>query len=178
MMGIVLVGLAEFVQRKKGKEAVTEVFKGSGVNPSSIMEQMIYPEETFMVLFKKASEVTGIEPHEFQIEWGRFMSKMMNDKFPVFSESSGTAIELLEKVPEIHFKVFPTIVGKQTQKIYIKESGKNYIVINYESPNGLCTFMKAMIDEVVKKYDEQASIVETRCVRKNDLSCEIKVLFH
>jgi len=178
MMGVVLVGLAEFVKRKKGKDAVEEVFKVSGVNPANIMEQMIYPEETFVVLFKKASEITGTEPHELQIEWGRFMLRLMHEKFPAFFDGSGSAIELLEKVPEIHFKVFPTIVGRQSQKIHIKESGKGYIIFNYESPNGLCTFMKVMIDEAVKRYNEQASIVETSCVRKNDPSCEIKVMFH
>lgn len=177
MMGVILIGLSEFVKKKKGKLAVEEVFKGSGVNPSSIMEQRIYPEETFQALFKKASEVVETDPHELQIEWGRFMAKMVNNKFPVFFNDAETAKGLLEKVPEIHFKVFPTIVGKQSQKMNIKESGKDYIIFEYRSPNGLCTFMKAMIDETVKKYDAKASIVETHCVRKNDPLCEVKVVF-
>ena len=81
MMGIIIIGLIEFVHKKKGREAVTKVLEGTGLTPSLIQEQLIYPEEAFQELLKNAAEVTEMSIDEFETEWAKFMTSLVHSKF-------------------------------------------------------------------------------------------------
>ena len=142
MMGIIIIGLVEFVKKKRGSDGVDKLFERSDLTVASIRPEKIYTEETFQELLDNAIRVTGLSRDELEVEWAKFMVKLVQDKFPIFFERTRTARELLVQIPDIHFTVFPTIQGNQTQKITIKEYGPDYITYQYESPNNLCKFMK------------------------------------
>jgi len=178
MMGIIIIGLIEFVHKKKGREAVSKVLGNTGLTPSLIQEQLIYPEEAFQELLKNAVEITGMDENEFETEWAKFMVNLVHNKFTGFFESSGNARELLTKVPDIHFKVFPTILGHQIQKINIKESDDDHIVYSYTSPNRMCIFLKTLAIEVLNAYDQKGTVEELQCQKNGASSCDVKVTFH
>jgi hypothetical protein len=178
MMGIIIIGLIEFVHKKKGREAVTKVLEGTGLTPSLIQEQLIYPEDAFQEVYNKAIEISEMDKDEFEKEWAKFMTNIVHNKFTGFFESSNNAQELLAKVPDIHFKVFPTIVGHQVQKINIKETGDNHIVYSYTSPNHMCIFLRTIAQEVLNAYNQEGTIEELQCQKDGAPSCDIKVTFH
>jgi hypothetical protein len=165
------------VHKKKGREAVTKVLEGTGLTPSLIQEQLIYPEEAFQELLKNAAEITGMSTDEFETEWAKFMVNLMHNKFTGFFESSDSALVLLSKVPDIHFKVFPTIVGKQVEKINIKESDDDHILYTYTSPNQMCIFLKTLAQEVLDQYKQEGTIEELQCQKDGATSCDVKVTF-
>ncbi len=177
MMGIIIIGLIEFVHKKKGREAVTKVLGKTGLTPSLIQEQLIYPEEAFQELLKNAAEITDMSTDEFETEWARFMVNLMHNKFTGFFESSDSALDLLSKVPDIHFKVFPMIVGKQVQKINIKEKDDNHIIYSYTSPNHMCIFLKTLAQEVLDVYKQEGTIEELQCQKDGATSCDVEVTF-
>jgi hypothetical protein len=178
MMGIVIIGLVEFVRKKKGREAVTKILNGSGLTLTSIQEQRIYPNDTFKMIFNNAIEVTQLDKDQFEKEWAKFMTNIVQDKFKGFFDNSKNARELLTKVPDIHFKVFPMIVGHQVKKIVIKDSGDDYITYSYTSPNHLCIFLRTLAQEVLDAYNQNGTIEELQCQKDGAESCRVKVTFN
>jgi hypothetical protein len=177
MMGIIIIGLIEFVRKKKGREAVSKVLEGSGLTTASIQEQRIYPNDTFQTIFNNSIEATQMDQDLFEQEWAKFMTNIVQEKFTGFFDSSENARELLAKVPDIHFKVFPMIVGNQVKKIVIKESGDDYITYSYTSSNHLCIFLKTLAEEVLNAYNQEGTIEELQCQKEGADSCEVKVTF-
>ena len=80
MMGIIIIGLVEFVRKKFGNEGVDKLLEGSDFTPSSIQPERIYSEEVFQMLFQNAAKVTGLSRDELEVEWARFMAGLVQVK--------------------------------------------------------------------------------------------------
>jgi len=92
---------------------------------------------------------------------------------------SKTAREFLQRQPKIR-NGFATGVRDQkaSQAINDKFEIKHHedgIDVHYRSPNQLCGLYKALARRLMKHYGDEAAIEETKCLKKGDSECEIRI---
>ena len=166
MMGVVCNLLLGFLEVKSNKETVEKIKKKAGLAEVKFKAEQIYPEETWQSLLNAACEVLGVDSDTAEQLFAEYSVGILADKFGSFFKSSDSSLDLFRKVPKLHLDL-PASMGVTTEeKLKLVVDEENKIIFHYKSPNQLCTFLKALAEQVFKHYSETGySIVENQCVK-------------
>ncbi len=95
------------------------------------------------------------------------------DCFGPVVESAGSALRMLAKVPRIHNDFPSTSKEDYVEKLRIKASGENFLVLDYASDNGLIVFFEELAQALVEHYGDPAQI-QVREVGANHWELEVR----
>jgi hypothetical protein len=100
-------------------------------------------------------------------------------RFPTWFAMCQTSREFLELQPDIH-NAFAQGLRQREQRDAVTDKFRleklaDELVVHYRSPNRLCDLYKAIAHHVFKHYEDTATIHETKCMKRGDAECELRV---
>jgi Haem-NO-binding len=180
MMGLVQKVLLDVVEERCGRAAVSEVRDRAGVAPGQVFRLgESYPDDEWRRLFSAACDLLGLTEEELLELYADAFCRDALTRFSKWFEMSRSSREFLERQVTIH-NVFaagvrdPEARKRIADKFWIEEREEG-IVTHYRSANRLCAMYRALARWIIRHYGEEATIEETRCMRRGDEECEIHV---
>lgn len=179
MMGHINNLVVRFVRENLGDDGVERMFEIAGIDPQSYQSELIYDEEEFQTLFRAAQEVFGVNSHDAEVAFSKFFMTVSPQMFPAMFKVANSARKLIEQVPNIH-RNFPAAAsqGEYEDKVFITESNPERVVLEYDSPNGLCTTLFHVAEHVLEYYDEEGKVTEVACKKDGAPRCRFVVDFY
>jgi hypothetical protein len=100
-------------------------------------------------------------------------------RFPTWFEMCKTSREFLEMQPEIH-NTFAHGLQRPEERNAVRDKFRlekfdDELVVHYRSPNHLCDMYKAIAQHVFRHYHDKATINESRCMKRGDPECELRI---
>jgi hypothetical protein len=180
VIGLIHKILFDLVEQRCGPEAVTRVKERAGVPPDRVFRLgEPYPDDEWQRLLVAACEVLGLDEEQALEAYADVFGRDALVRFAKWFEMSKSSRDFLERQITIH-NVFasgvrdPEARRAVVDKFHI-ERREDEIVTHYRSPNKLCTLYRSLARWMIRHYGDEASIEETRCMRRGDEECEIHV---
>lgn len=171
MMGIINNMLVRMVEDIKGKKGRKKFLEDTGFS-KGFRNSKIYNQSVWQDLIISAVKVTGLNSKEVQIRFAKFVFPIVLKKFKGLFEMASDALSFLGNVPNVH-QVWPDKDKKLEDKFKKIKADSNEVIFEYQSPNKLCVFLKALTCEIFKYYNEEPIIREEKCMLKNDNCCRL-----
>jgi hypothetical protein len=178
MMGHINNLVVQLVRDHLGEDGVAALFRHAGIEPQRFQPEVIYPEPMFQSLFAAAQQVFGADQEAAEKAFSEYFMEASPRMYPAIFKHAGNARSLIEKVPMIH-RNFPAAAarGQYRDKLRVVESTPERILIEYDSPNRLCTTFKTVAGIVLKYYGEKGTVTEHRCAKEGHPCCVVEVTF-
>jgi hypothetical protein len=180
MLGLLPKILLDLVEERAGPQPVSEVKRRSGVPEEKRYRlDTVYADEEWQLLLSAACEVLHLSQDELEIVYADRFGRDAVRRWPVWFQMSKNARQLLERQQTIH-NTFATGVRDPAERKGIEDKFRidmldSELVTHYRSPNRLCGFYKALARWVLNHYHDDASIDETRCLKRGDSECQIHI---
>ena len=174
MLGYPLKLLLNGIERRHGHEAVVQTLAEAGLPPDRVYRlNELYTDDEAQRLTAAATQLLSIEDiaEEF------FRDTLV--RFPTFFEMCKTSREFLEMQPEIH-NTFAHGLQRPEERDAVRdkfhlEKLDDELVVHYRSPHHLCDMYKAIAQQVFRHYHDKATIDESRCMKRGDSECELRI---
>ncbi|MCH7988964.1 MAG: heme NO-binding domain-containing protein [Planctomycetes bacterium] len=183
MVGLIPKLLLDLIESTATLDAVKEVKRLAGVPPDkkySISET--YDDDEWQRLLAATCDVLQISPEQAEEAFAEFFFKDSLKRWPTWFQISKNARELLERQPIIHNGFATSMQNPNDRKAinekFRLESFDKELVMHYCSPNRLCGLYKALARRILDHYGDQATLRETRCLKKGDSACEIHICWN
>ena len=183
MVGLIQKLLLDMIESTATIDAVLEVKRRAGVPPDKEYSiSKTYADEEWQRLLAATCDVLKITPEQAEEAFAEFFYKDALKRWPTWFQISKNARELLERQPRIH-NGFATSMQKSEERQAINdkfhlETFNKELVVHYCSPNRLCGLYKALARRILDHYGDQATLRETRCLKKGDSACEIHICWN
>lgn len=180
MVGLIQKILFDMVESTAGADAVVEVRRRAGVPADKEFRiDEDYDDEEWRRLLAAACGVLDVTQEQAEKVYADFFFKDMLQRWPMWFQMSKNAREFLERQPRIH-NGFATGVQDPEARRSINdkfelEKCNGELVMHYRSPNELCGLYKALARLIINHYGDQASVEETRCLKRGDAECELHI---
>ena len=180
MLGLIPKVLMELVTSVHGADTALEIRRRAGCNGDiEFRINEVYEDEVWRKLLAASTEVLGCSSEVLEEEYARYFLKDAQERWPAWFKMSKTAREFLERHPAVHNN-FADGVRCPASRDRIKdkfriEKLEDKIITHYRSPNRHCHLYISLAREVLSLYGEQASIEESKCVKRGDPECEISI---
>ena len=180
MVGLVHKLLFDLVESLVGAEAVSEVKRRAGV-PADKTFRMdeAYDDEEWRRLLAAACDVLEVSQQQAEETYADFFLIDALQRWPMWFQMSRNSREFLERQPKIHngfaTGVHDVEAGRAINDKFRLETSDKELVMHYRSPNQLCGLYQALARWIINHYGDEATIEETRCLKKGDPECEIHV---
>jgi hypothetical protein len=180
MLGLIPKILLDLTHARAGPRGASEVRRRAGVPEEKRYRlDAVYPDEEWQRLLRAACEVLNLSQDDFEVEFADFFGRDSVLRWPTWFKMSLNARELLERQQTIH-NAFATGVRDPEARRGIQDKFRldrldREIVSHYRSPNQLCGFYKALARWVLNYYHEDATVEETRCLKRGDSECQIHI---
>jgi hypothetical protein len=180
MMGLIQKVLLDLVEERGGPAAVSEVRDRAGVAPGHVFRLgENYPDDEWRRLLGAACDLLGLTEEELVEIYADVFCRDAVRRFSKWFEMSKSSREFLERQVTIHNVFAAGVRDPEARKVIVDkfwiEEREEGIVTHYRSPNRLCGMYRALARWIIRHYGEEATIEETRCMRRGDEECEIHV---
>ncbi|HPF39600.1 MAG TPA: heme NO-binding domain-containing protein [Phycisphaerae bacterium] len=182
MVGLIHTILLDMIQRQAGADAATDIRRMAKVDPQiDFRIDENYDDAEFLRLLVATCERLGLTQDQAEQAFARAFYEDSVRRWPTWFQLSKSAREFLKRQPAIH-NGFATGVSDSSARAGIRdkfrlEERPDRIVVHYKSPNRLCGVYVALAQEILEHYGESARIEHPRCLRGDDPSCEIHVIW-
>lgn len=179
MMGHINNLVVQMVRENLGEDGVANLFSAAGIESKTYQPELIYPDAEFQALFAGAQKVFGVDSETAECEFAKFFVEVSPKLFPAMFELAGSARGLIEKIPIIH-QNFPAAAAQAEylDKVFITESTPQHIILEYDSPNQLCTTLEHVALHVLEYYNEMGAVTQTECKKNDATRCRFLIEFH
>lgn len=179
MMGHINNLVVELVRENLGEDGVQNLFQAAGLGSKTYQPELIYPDEEFQALFRGAQQVFGVDAEAAEEAFAKFFVEVSPRLFPAMFELAGSARGLMERIPIIH-QNFPAAAAQTSyeDKVFVTESTAERLVLEYDSPNQLCTTLRLVAGHVLDYYGETGDVNETQCQKHGAARCRVVIDFH
>lgn len=173
MHGVIFTSLREYVTAAHGDELAGDVFAGQ---PSFELDEA-YPDEQLVGLVDRAAQASGRSVDAVLHDFGVFTAITVFPRlYPAFFSVAGSAREFLLTVEgRIHELVRATIPNAAPPELAVTALDGDGVSIIYASRRGLCVLLRGLVQGTASHYGEQATLVETTCMRRGDPACRFEV---
>ena len=163
LKGVVFVELVAMAEAHLGEEAVDRILDMDGLQDGGAYTTVErYSCRELAMLVERISRETGLEMSGLQTAFGRWIYRRFNESHPEFFASKSCGFELLESVDrEIHTEVRKIYPDTMTPRIHAERRGPDTLVVVYESPRGLISFCRGMIEETFVDFGETVEIAQS-----------------
>jgi hypothetical protein len=178
MLGLVPKVWLEWVAADYNPTSAIEIRRQAGCPiESEFRINEVYDDEIWRRLVVATVEVLKSSPDKLEEEFAQYFLADAQRRWPAWFKMSKTAREFLERHPAVHNN-FADGVRDPGSREQIKDKFRiekldDKIITHYTSPNRHCHLYTSMAREVLRIYDEDATIEEPKCVKRGDPECEI-----
>lgn len=172
-MGMICNFLLKFAEEKINKETIEKIRQEFNIPNKGFKPEINYPDNEWERLLDTIAETLRIDNDTAEQMFAEYAFNLMTIQYKSLFERTSGALDFLRKVPII-LSNLPALAGVSAKKkIKIVSDKNNTIIYHYSSQNHLCTFLKSMIKQVFKFYNESCSIKGTQCMKDGKDYCEI-----
>ena len=180
MVGLIPKLLLDLVEAEADEDAVAEVKRRARVPQDMIYRlDRAYDDEEWRRLLAATCEVLQLTPEQAETVFADYFCEDCFQRWPAWFEMSSSSREYLERQPKIHTGFATGIEDPEARKCVIDkfhlEKLDQEVVVYYRSPNQLCGLYRAVARRIIDHYGDEATIEETRCLKRGDTECEIHV---
>ena len=180
MVGLVQKLLLDMIESNAGADSVREVKRRAGVpEDKTFRMDEAYDDDEWRRLLAATCEVLNITQEQAEEAYADFFFEDCIKRWPMWFQMAKSARDFFELQPRIH-NGFATGVrdpsaGRAINDKFDLEEGNGGLVMHYRSPNRLCGLYKALARLLINHYGDNATIKETRCLKKGDSECELHI---
>jgi hypothetical protein len=174
MLGYPLKVVLNVIESRLGPEAVAQTLADAGV-PTDREYRLNepYPDSEGQRLSAAALRRISLE------DVAEAFFKDTLQRFPTFFQMCKTSRQFLEMQPEIH-NTFAHGLQRPEERQAVREKFRleklaDELIVHYRSPNGFCDMYKAIAQHVFEHYRDRATIEETKCAKRGDSECEMRI---
>ena len=178
MLGLIPKILMDLVNNVYGAEAASEIRRRA--NCAQDLEfriNEVYDDELWRNLLVASTEVLQVPSETLEEAYAGYFLKDAQKRWPAWFKMSKNAREFLERHPAVHNNFADGVRDPASRDLirdkFRLEKLENKIITHYRSPNRHCHLYVSLANEVLKLYDEDASIEQVKCVKRGDEECEI-----
>ncbi len=166
-----------------GVEAVQEIIRRAGVPSEKRFHiDRAYDDAEWQRLLSSACEVLEITTEQAEEKLADHFFEDMKRRWPMWFKMARTAREFLERVPAIHagftMGLSDRTVGRSLEEKFELEEIADGFLMHYRSENDLCGMYRNLARKVIDHFGDHASIDESRCTRRGDPFCRIRIHWH
>ena len=180
MVGLIQRILLEMIEHQAGQAGLTRVITRVGIPADREFRlDTNYCDVEFQQLYQATMEELGVDQEGLEILYARHFLNDAQKRWPMWFSMSKNAREFLLRQPKIHNGIASAMSNEEDRsrmkdKFHFEEHPQ-HIVIHYRSEHKLCGLFKNLVNEVLKLYQERASITESCCLKHGDAECCISV---
>ncbi len=180
MVGLIHKALFSLIESAAGSDAVLEVKRRAGVPGDKVFRMdEAYDDAEWQRLLAGTCQVLGITQSQAEQAFADFFCRDALKRWSTWFAMSHNAREFLERQPRIHNSFATGVRDPATHKAiadkFNMEARATELVMRYRSPNQLCGLYMALARWVINHYGDQATVEETRCLKKGDPECEVHI---
>ena len=174
MLGYPLKLLLNGIERRHGREAVAQTLAAAGLPADRVYKlNELYTDDEAQCLTVAATQLLSV------VDIAAEFFRDTLERFPTFFEMCKTSREFLEMQPEIH-NTFAHGLQRPEERDAVRDKFRlekldDELVVHYRSPHHFCDMYKAIAQKVFRHYHEKATIDESRCMKRGDSECELRI---
>ncbi len=178
MMGHINSLLVKLVDRELGETGVERLFDLAGAEPKAFRPEIVYPDAEFQALYAATKQLLEVDDRTAQEAFAAFFMSQSPKMFPAIFECTGSARNLLERVPIIH-RQWPSSASAVAfrDKLSLVDSTADSLLFRYDSPNHLCRVLTRLAELCLDYFEEAGVVRELQCVETGAPHCEVLVEF-
>ncbi len=182
MIGVINALLFEFVEEKWGAEALQRLKVELGFEPDFHFRQhRVYDDAEWARVYEKTIAFLRQEREQFEWTFGFFSGEKLLTMHHALIADCKTARDVILRQPGIHHGIADAVVNPKEhqgiiRKFRLEEDGST-VIMNYRSPNRMCTFYRSLATFVAHYYGETVKITEVRCMKYGADECKIHLDF-
>lgn len=180
MIGIIHQLFFDFIQGSFGAEAVLEVRRRAGIDPSvKFRMDQAYSDEQWRKLLGAAVELSGLSAEQAELAFAKFCGDELHKRMGGFFKGCSSTREFLMRQPAIHTSMASSVRDAASRKAIsdkfrVEDAGAE-TVVHYVSDNRHCTLYRGLAQWLADHYGEKIQIDETRCQKRGDSECELHI---
>lgn len=173
MKGEVFLAFNQMVEDQLGIDCWEDLLVK--VNPESqgiYTSLEAYKDEELFDLVTALSEFTA-QPKEVLIEqFGEYLFKSLNIKYPIFTEQQPDFFSFIKSVDGvIHREVKKLYQTKNLPSLSCDQIDKTTLHVDYRSPRKLCVLAEGLIRGSAQHYNTPYVLKHVECMHKNSERC-------
>jgi predicted hydrocarbon binding protein len=174
VLGYPLKVVLNAIEKRYGHEAVLQLLSDADVPADRTYRLNVpYSDSEALRLSAAAFQLLSVE----DVAEAFFKDTLV--RFPTWFEMCKTSREFLEMQPEIH-NTFAHGLQRPEERDAVRDKFRleklaDELVVHYRSPNRMCDMYKGIARHVFRHYQENATIDETRCMKRGDDACELRI---
>jgi hypothetical protein len=180
MIGLIHKTLCSLIEQLAGRDAVAEVKRRAEVPADKVFRlDEAYDDGEWQRLLAATCAVLHVTQPQAEEAFADFFCQDALRRWPTWFAMSRSAREFLERHPAIHNSFATGVRDPATRKAvsdkFDLKKLPGELVMHYRSPNRLCGLYVALARRIIGHYGDQATVEETRCMKKGDPACEVHV---
>ncbi len=179
MKGVINKGIQDLVESHYGPESWQKVQDLADCKEPFFAVSKDYPDAMTMALIMATAKVSGQDPAEVMIAFGRhWVSEVGAKCYPAFYQIAGdNPREFLLNMNAVHEQVTRNMDEASPPSFIYEELPGGRLLLHYESERSLCPVLKGLILGVGDYFGQELTVVETSCQKKGDPRCTMEVTF-
>ena len=174
MHGILFKQLHVYVSEEWDDGVWRDAMAEADIEPKLYLPVTEYPDEEALALFDAVTTLTETDEIDLFSDLGEQLAETLLDTFKAHVRDEWDVMDLLEHADEQVLSVLHSTDGPDDEVTASRED-ENTVVVEYDSPLGLCAMLTGVLRGIVETYDENAEITERACVHRGADACEITV---
>ena len=182
MIGLIQRVLIDHVEANYGETAVQVIAERAGVPSPGRRIDTDYDDADTLAFFAAVGDYLELDHEALMALYADLFIQWTRRHYPMFFSMAESAQALLGRQPAIHASLGagvrdPKLRSRVNDKFRIVEQSASWLVVEYRSPNGLCSLYRAIFPRVLEVYGQAGELVETRCRHRGDDCCRFEMTF-
>ncbi|WP_374763163.1 heme NO-binding domain-containing protein [Yunchengibacter salinarum] len=182
MIGLIQKVLTEVLDDQGGSALVRAVFERAGEPYTAFRIDRNYSDAQCRALLAAAAVELDLDEDAFCDLYAEGFIRRAEKLFPAFFQMAGNARAFLARQPAIHGTMGAAIRDAYERrevedKFRVLANTADGLIVEYGSPNRLCTLYAALARRVARRYGESAHVIHEQCMRRGDDCCLMDVRF-
>ena len=137
-----------------------------------------YPDHDFFRIVGHVVKTLGLDPSGAVHQFGKFCFPRLLAKLPSSIQIPATPKEFLKMIHDvIHVEVKKVYSGAQTPNFTFQDTGKDSLIMTYQSKRKLYDFVDGMIEGVSEYYQTPISFDRNMILLEGEEACEYHISF-
>ncbi|MGH9565464.1 MAG: heme NO-binding domain-containing protein [Candidatus Angelobacter sp.] len=175
MHGLIFTELKKYVEAKYNGDTWQTLLEQAGLNHQLYLASAVYPDGDALALIGTASQVTGISAALLLEDFGQFILPNLIQQYRFLVKPSWGLLDFLENTEETIHKIMRFHKGVAPPRLRTHRLGENKLIITYDSARKMCPLLKGMVKGSARAYEQEITIMESRCMLQGDPECNVTV---
>jgi len=177
--GVIFTVLCDMLEEQHGLSFLNEVIDQANLESGGIYTAGgDYPSEEVDKIVLLLERKLGV-PKEFILRsYGEYLLGALVTSFPHFFEVEGLKQFLLGVHDYIHVEVTKLYPDSRLPDFRCADQELSQLTMTYYSERKMCHLAEGLIAGAARHFNEEYSLVQSRCLHRGDDSCQFDLVFY